>query len=349
MDLHVCVPCKKEDVTTIIPIFLPFLGCSQRCIFCAQHQQTGVGVQDAAVELHKVRALLDTRLVQGRPPAETGFFGGTFTCMPPAILKECIALVQEYRSKGALLGARCSTRPDAVNPQVLDLLRAGGFGTVELGVQSFSSPALHKSLRGYSGDCARAACAAVREAGLKLGVQLLPGMPGVDAATFVDDVRAALDCGAQMLRFYPCLVIAGTKLAHMWREGHYKPWPLDETLNALAHGYGLAQSRGVPVIRMGLAPEKSLLPDILAGPQHPALGSMVQGLALVQAAERALQGRRARGATVPRRCQGFFWGQAQSLVPRWAALGLTPQNVLWADNFAPKAGGRASTDCVLRC
>lgn len=345
MDLRIPLPCKRNDNTTIIPIFLPFFGCLQRCIFCAQHRQTGVEAQPLAVELNKVRALLDERLRQGRPPAEVGFFGGTFTCMSASMMQECIDLVLEYRRKGALLGARCSTRPDALNPQVLDMLRAGGFGTVELGVQSFSSSALLEARRGYSGDCARAACRAVCDAGLRLGVQLLPGMPGVNSTTFVNDVQEALECGAQLLRFYPCLVISGTELAQMWQDGLYQPWSLDETLSALARGYGLAQSRGVPVIRMGLAPEKSLLPDILAGPQHPALGSMVQGLALLEAAERALQGQKAREVAVPRHCQGFFWGHAQSLVPRWAALGIGPQQVLWTDN----SSAEAHADCILSC
>ncbi|MEG2172232.1 MAG: radical SAM protein [Desulfovibrionaceae bacterium] len=314
-----------------MPIFLPFLGCTQKCIFCAQHAQTGIADVPAAVLLQRLRQQLDERIARQAPPVELGFFGGTFTCMPTEVVQECIDVVGEYRRKGAVVAARCSTRPDAVNPALLQTLRAGAFTTVELGVQSFDTGALEQAHRGYDGLCARRACQWVREAGLQVGVQLLPGMPGVQPHIFMNDVTTALASGADFLRFYPCLVISGTKLAEMWQMGTYSPWELETTIDFLAQGYALALEKSVPVIRMGLAPEKSLLPQILDGPQHPALGSMVQGLALVRAAERALQGRRVRGVSVPRSCQGFFWGHRQALRPRWAALGVGSELIHWDD------------------
>lgn len=341
MRLNVSVRNRVQYTTVIVPIFLPFLGCPQRCIFCAQHAQTGVYIQSVIEILHGLRQQLDARLHKSAPPVELGFFGGTFTCLPDAVLQECIELVQEYTVKGVVLTARCSTRPDAVNPSVLQRLRAGGFSTVELGVQSFADSVLQASCRGYTGACAQEACSMVRAAGLQLGVQLLPGLPELNPAVFLKDVQCALDCGAQFLRLYPCLVIAGTVLARMWQEGSFSPWTLETSVDSLARAYTMALAQDVPIIRMGLAPEKSLLSEILAGPQHPALGSMVQGLALVRAAEEALQGRTALRAEVPGWCQGFFWGHALSLKSRWAALGISPDTVLW-DNSAA-----AGTDCVL--
>lgn len=332
MAIYISAPKPVQYTTSIMPIFLPFFGCKQRCIFCSQQAQTGVMTQDAPALLHNVRQQLEARLARHAPPVELGFFGGTFTCMSASVMQDCIALIAEYTREGAVVAARCSTRPDAVNPAVLHSLRDGGFTTVELGVQSFATTALQQAQRGYDGPCAQRACAQVRAAGLQLGVQLLPGMPGVDTMTFVNDVATALDCGAQLLRFYPCLVIDGTALATLWRQGAFNPWALDSTMDALATGYAMALARHVPVIRMGLAPEKTLLPQILAGPEHPALGSMVQGLALVQAAEHALQGKKARSTSVPRWCQGFFWGHRQALRPRWAAMGVEASTLTWTDS-----------------
>lgn len=341
MRLNVPVRSRVQYITVIVPIFLPFLGCPQRCIFCAQHAQTGVYTASSTEILHGVRQHLEARLQQAAPPVELGFFGGTFTCLPEPVLQECIDLVQEYTAKGAVVSARCSTRPDAVNPAVLRRLRAGGFSTVELGVQSFADVVLQASCRGYTGACARAACAMVRAADLKLGVQLLPGLPELNPTVFIHDMQCALECGAQFLRLYPCLVIAGTVLARLWQEGDFSPWSLETSVDSLARAYAMALAQDVPIIRMGLAPEKSLLPEILAGPQHPALGSMVQGLALVRAAEEALQGRTAQRVDVPAWCQGYFWGHAQSLKPRWAALGIGPDTVFW-DKSAT-----ADAHCVL--
>ena len=200
-----------------------------------------------------------------------------------------------------------------------------GCTTVELGVQSFATTALRQARRGYDGETAADACRAVRAAGLRLGVQLLPGMPGVTPDIFLEDVRRSLELGAAFLRFYPCLVLEGTGLAALWREGAFVPWELEPTVDALARGWLLAHRADVPVIRMGLAPEPGLADNILAGPVHPALGDMVLGratLALVQEAMQAQGVPRLTQLDVPRHCQGFFWGQNGCLAPQWQELGL---------------------------
>ena len=81
---------------------------------------------------------------------------------------------------------------------MLDRLRAAGCAVVELGVQSFADAALAAARRGYDGATAFAACGTVRGAGLRLGVQLLPGMPGHTPEQFAQDVPKALEAGANM-------------------------------------------------------------------------------------------------------------------------------------------------------
>ena len=208
---------------------------------------------------------------------------------------------------------------------------------MELGVQSFADDALAASKRGYDGATALAACARVKAAGLALGVQLLPGMPGNSTADFLRDVPLALDAGADMLRFYPCLVLEGTALARMWRQNLYAPWPLEETLDCLAQGWLVAQEAGVPVIRMGLAPEAALTEAVLAGPVDPALGSRIMGRALLLAVRRALATLaassgmaappRLQSLHVPPSCQGYIWGMRGELRAAWAGLGLSPDGL----------------------
>ncbi len=199
----------------------------------------------------------------------------------------------------------------------------------------------------------------MRDAGLALGVQLLPGMPGHQPEDFLADVRRALDLGADMLRFYPCLVLAGTELARRWQQGLYAPWPLPRTLSLLARGWLYARRAGVPVIRMGLAPEPGMEAALLAGPADRNLGGRVLGRALwlhvcacllrargddaarseVRAAallDALLAGGkapaglpRAQALYLPRSCQGFFRGPGDELGTAWAALGITRRNLVW--------------------
>jgi len=152
-------------------------------------------------------------------------------------------------------------------------------------------------------------------------------MPGHTPDDFKEDVPKALAAGATMLRFYPCLALEGTGLAGMWRGGSYAPWSLEATLDALAHGWLMAARAGVPVIRMGLAPEPGLNEAVLAGPVDKELGGRVKGRALLLAVKDLL-GEAASGPDyrfdlhLPRSVQGFFWGAGGELRAPWSALGL---------------------------
>ena len=290
--------------------------------------RAGKGITDV---LDEARQNLRQRHEGGQPPAELAFYGGTFTALPEHELDACLTMARVALENGWISTFRCSTRPDRVDAPMLERLRNAGCGVVELGVQSFADSALAASRRGYTGATALAACATVLAAGLKLGVQLLPGMPGHTPHDFARDVPTALAAGAHMLRFYPCLVLEGTGLAAMWREGSYVPWSLEPTLDALAQGWLAAMRAGVPVIRMGLAPEDGLVKAILAGPVDAELGGRVKGRALLLAVREALTASDTRqkllaengfALRLPKAVQGYFWGARGELRPAWATLGL---------------------------
>lgn len=339
----------------ILPIFLPFAGCPSRCVFCAQDVQTGQrggtdsiarAMEQAEARLKQEARTMDTAreadATQPAPgPLEIAFYGGTFTLLPEAERAACLELAARWRERGVVCRVRCSTRPDAVTERGLANLRAAGMDCVELGVQSFDDAALSAASRGYAGSVARAACAMVAGAGLQLGVQLMPGMPGVTPEVFRADVRTALlpdNAGAHplasFLRFYPCLVLRGTPLAERWRAGDHVPWTLDITVDALADGLLAAWARGVAVVRMGLSPEDGLDDAVLAGPVHPALGQLAKAEALrrhVAAQVARLPGPPVRFG-VPRRLRGLLWGHANGLVDAYAAMGITRAMVYWRDD-----------------
>ena len=224
---------------------------------------------------------------------------------------------------------RCSTRPDAVTPERLGRLKSLGLDMVELGVQSFDKTVLARIERGYTGETAKAACAAVKQAGLELGLHLMPGLPGMSAATFQCDVDTACSLAPATIRLHPCLVLTGTSLAQRWAAGEFKPWSMGTAVHALARALPRLWEHDIRVIRMGLAHEPALLPHILAGPWHTCLGTRARSVALfslIRTQTRAL-GRPPRGLAVPRRYTGEFWGEKRNLARAYARLGLTPDKV----------------------
>ncbi|MCL1890302.1 MAG: radical SAM protein [Desulfovibrionaceae bacterium] len=317
----------------IWPVFIPFAGCATRCLFCAQEAQTGARPRP----LEELR-----REIAGRfsgppgpgPAPELAFYGGTFTALPRPEQDAFMFLAARLKSEGLVSRVRCSTRPDAVNAAGLARLRAFGLDVLELGIQSFAPGPLEASRRGYAQEEALRGCRLTREAGLELGVQLMPGLPGMREEDFAEDIRLCLEARPVMVRLYPCLVLEGTGLAEEWRKGGFIPWSMDQVMLALPPAILALWERGIPVIRLGLCPEAELEGKILAGPRHPALGQMLRAQALfLYLSERLPPPEELAGRAfhVPRRTQGEFFGQRGALKISYARRGLDPAGVRWWD------------------
>lgn len=320
------VDVRSRRAAAIVPVFLPFSGCPGRCVYCAQDRQTGAHAVRLPVILEEAGRRVEAF---SSGDCELAFYGGTFTALNAYERQICLDFLDRMRECGLVRCARCSTRPDALSGTVLDEVRKHGLSLIELGVQSFDSSALARSRRGYDGKTALQSCRAVRKAGFELGIQLLPGMPGSTPELFLRDVDMALAEEPSCLRFYPCLVPEGTVLARWYREGNYRPWPLDETVDTLGRALASAWTAGVPVIRLAVAPEAAFDTSLLAGPRHPALGAMVQARALLHTVECLMreQGGQAVHLELPARCQGFFYGDRGILRRHWERLGLGKDKV----------------------
>lgn len=74
--------------------------------------------------------------------AEIAFFGGSFTAIGRGYMLRLLDAARPYVRAGKVRGIRLSTRPDAVEPEVLSLLREYGVTTIELGAQSMDDRVL---------------------------------------------------------------------------------------------------------------------------------------------------------------------------------------------------------------
>lgn len=318
---------------SIFPLFLPFAGCPHRCIFCAQDKQTGQGTALAPLA-HRLENLYNEIIKRPDPSREIAFYGGTFTLLPEKDQSLCLKMAMDCKKQGLLSKARCSTRPDAIESEHLRWVKESGLDLIELGVQSFSDTALKASQRGYNGATALAACHKVLAAGMELGIQMLPGMPGSTPESFLQDVDIALSLHPACLRFYPCLVIKDTPLATLWKLGKYSPWDEATTVQTLGKALAKAWIAKIPVIRLSLAYEADLEAAILAGPRHPALGSKIQGEALLHLVREKIHdiGHPPDQMLLPKPCQGFFAGHRKSLLPQWQELEIVPEKIVWTSD-----------------
>ncbi|WP_321401191.1 radical SAM protein [Maridesulfovibrio sp.] len=314
--------------TRIWPVFMPFLGCPSKCIYCAQDRQTGTGAKTLN-EIYQgikqeIPAFFNTK---DRSPLELAFFGGTFTALPFEWQERFIKLAAEFKERGFLTKVRCSTRPDCIDQKQIMQLHASGLDMIELGIQSFSAEVLRRSGRNYSPQTGIEACNIVRESGISLGIQLLPGLPGDEPGNFQNDVSRTIEFKPEAVRIYPCLTVKGTGLEKLYRAGKYTPWSLTRTVEELAPALLRLWRNIIHVIRIGVAHEDGFEKNITAGPMHPALGQMVRSKAMylhlrsrLALADKAIQ------FIVPQKYSGELWGHKSCLKPLYADLGITPDN-----------------------
>ena len=276
-----------------------------------------------------MRADLDA--ARGGPALEVAFYGGTFTALPPVWRTRFLEEAARRKTSGEVAAIRCSTRPDACPPALLRELAAQGLDMVELGVQTFDDAVLAAAGRGCAAQDVEDASRAVRDAGLGLGLQLLPGLPGHAPEMLDEDVRRSIRIAPDLVRLHPCLVLDGTPLAELWRSGCYLPWELDETVKTLGRAVLSLWRAEIPVTRIGLAPDPALEAAMLAGPRHPALGTMVRAWALFLDIRERLGSRRAAALRAPQRLSGEFWGVRRGLAPEYQTLGLDAASVRFED------------------
>ncbi|WP_320171438.1 radical SAM protein [Maridesulfovibrio sp.] len=325
-------PEPKHVKKRIWPVFMPFLGCPSRCVYCSQERQTGTGLRSLNDIYQDIEREIPEFFKTGeRDPMELAFFGGTFTALPFEWQMRFIGLAERFKREGFITAVRFSTRPDCIDANRLEKLKEAGLDIVELGIQSFSALTLRRSARNYTPETAIAACRTVKTAGLSLVIQLLPGLPGSQEGEFQRDVAQTVKLGPDAVRLYPCLTVAGTVLERLYRAGKYRPWTLEQTEIELAHGLMQLWPAGIHVIRIGVAHEEGLAESIVAGPFHPALGQAARSRALYLFLGSKLAQYKSGPArlSVPARYSGEFWGHKGNLRELYAGLGLSPENVVF--------------------
>ena len=268
----------------ILPIFVPHAGCPNQCVFCDQKRISG-SLFSASGDT--VRAALSA-LPEGAQ-VELAFYGGSFTAIPAARQEELLSSAEPFRENGTVTSVRVSTRPDAVDDETLRRLIRYGVETVELGAQSMDDEVLRLSGRGHSSADTRAAAALVKKAGLSLILQMMTGLPGSDAEKDLETARQIAALRPDGVRIYPTVILRGTELERMWREGTYKEHTVEEAVELCSAVLPLFQSAGIPVIRLGLNPSDELSAgEAVAGAYHPALGELIRSRILRKKAEELL-------------------------------------------------------------
>ena len=259
-----------------VALFVPNNGCPHTCSFCSQKSITGRAVQPMPSD---VIAAAQTALADLGPEsgaAEIAFFGGSFTAVEHNYMLSLLEAAYPYIKSGAFAGIRISTRPDAIDFEILSTLRRYGVTTIELGAQSMDDRVLALNERGHTAEQVRNAATMIRTGGFALGLQMMTGLYGDTPSGAVKTAEEIAALSPDCVRIYPTVVLRGTKLGDLFLEGKYIPPGLEETVGLCADLLGFFEKKRIPVIRLGLHASPELERDRLAGPWHPAFRELCE-------------------------------------------------------------------------
>lgn len=270
---------KKEY---IIPIFVPHLGCPHACIFCNQRKISGEQKDVRAEDVRKTIEYYLDNFKDDNKLVEVAFFGGSFTAIDIDLQKELLEAANEYIQKGLVNGIRISTRPDAINKEILKMLKKYNVKTIELGVQSANNYILQKAERGHTFEDVKKASKLINRFGFILGHQMMIGLPESTSLDEINTAKTLIKLKPKIVRIYPVLVIKGTKLEEEYNNGNYEPLSVVQAVERSKEVAHLFNKKKIKVIRIGLQNTDEICEpgnktsQVVAGPYHPAFRQLVE-------------------------------------------------------------------------
>ena len=275
---------------SIIPVFVPHLGCPNDCVFCNQRRISGAQ-EPAGVENVKNAIESAAALPRNGAKRQLAFYGGSFTAIPSCQQEALLGAAKEYLDRGEIDAIRLSTRPDAIDGAVLARLKRYGVETIELGAQSLCDEILQLSGRGHTAADVVNASEQIKAAGFRLILQMMTGLPGDSVERTVDTAKKIITLHPDGVRIYPTVIVRDTALYDLWQAGEYKEHTVADAVEYCAAIVPLFEAAGIPIIRLGLNPTDELSGGAAAGgAYHPALGELVKSRLMLYKMRGALNG-----------------------------------------------------------
>ncbi|RVE41643.1 hypothetical protein evm_013706 [Chilo suppressalis] len=191
--------------------------------------------------------------------------GGTFLSLPDSYKNNFImrlhdalsghdsttveeAIKASAESKQKCVGITIETRPDyCVRPHINKMLLYG-CTRIEIGVQSVYEDVARDTNRGHTVESVCESFCLSKDSGYKIVSHMMPNLPNVPKKRDLAQFREYFDNPkfiSDGLKIYPTLVIKGTGLYELWKNGKYKNYSPDELVDFLAKILSFVPPSGV--------------------------------------------------------------------------------------------------------
>lgn len=258
-----------------VGLFVPHEGCPHTCSFCNQRTISGSSSRLTKEDIDNAVSVA-IKSDYDRENSEIAFFGGSFTAIDREYMLYLLECAYAYVKDGYFRGIRCSTRPDAIDAQVLTQLKKYGVTAIELGAQSMSDRVLMMNERGHTAEDVVNASALIKSYGFELGLQMMTGLYGDDNETAIETAEKIIAIKPDTVRIYPTVILENTKLAGLCKSGVYSAQTLDEAVELCSQLLCMFNDNNIKVIRLGLHSGGNVEDGYLAGAYHPAFRELCE-------------------------------------------------------------------------
>jgi len=260
---------KVRSISGILPltVVLKPMPCKHgKCIYCF-HQEgapesytlTSAPILRAIDcnydPVKQVQARLKIYKLMGHPTdkIELIILGGTFTDYPIDYQKEFIKgcfdglnnsiskNLKEAQKLNETTKQRCvtmclETRPDGITKENINRMLDYGCTRVEIGVQCLDDEMYELVERGHNVKDVNNAFKLLKNAGFKVGVHMMIGLPGSNASKDLEMFKQLFNdehFKPDQIKIYPTVVVKETKLEELFNKGEYKPYTTEQIVNLI--------------------------------------------------------------------------------------------------------------------
>jgi hypothetical protein len=255
----------------ILPVFLPHLGCSEKCTYCDQRFITNL-------KESSLGSIIDQTLNKHKGPYEVGIFGGNVFGIKPAELRKLFLRFKPYRDR--ITNFRISTKPVPLNNEINDILKSNGVSIIELGIPTFNDRILAKLNRRHSAADLIKAFDVLTGEGFNVALQFMTGLPDETMADIEIMVEHMVNTQTLLHKDISARCLCKHASWFTVRKRVFLRPPLSIPFSTGLSIYNLnALKEGISVVKMGLTDNEVIKENILAGQYHPSYGFMVKSRA----------------------------------------------------------------------
>ncbi len=172
---------------------------------------------------------------------------------------------------------KLSIAPNAVDKELIKMLKKYNVSTIELEVQSTNDYILNRCGYKYNRNDIKNGAKLVKRGRYNLSFQVGIGLPDSTKFDELNTARELAKLRPNRIRIYPMVVMKNTKLEKELKEGRYEPLTINQAVERCKEAVYEFNRRHIKQISIVKQNElsKSKETEIIAGPYHEEFGQLV--------------------------------------------------------------------------